>query len=372
MKACRVRMGAFPKPKQKAAMTGVVTVAQLDGFDEIIDVRTPSEFREDHIPGAVNLPVLYDEERARVGTLYKQASAFEAKKVGAALISRNIADHLERRLMDRPREWRPLVYCWRGGKRSGAMAHILSEIGWRVARLEGGYKAYRRRVIEDLESLPSRFRFQVICGPTGSGKSRLLAALARAGAQVLDLEGLAAHRGSVLGSLPEEPQPSQKGFESRIWDSLRRFDPVRPVFVEGESKKIGSLRVPEALIGRMWATGSCIRLELPAALRLALLKEEYRHFLAQPERLMDKLECLRALHGEAQITAWRGLAAAGRWDELVLGLLEKHYDPSYARSMARNYPQLEAGPLLRPDDITEAAYDRLAQDLLAGYRTCQS
>lgn len=353
-------------------MTGVVTVAQLTGFDEIIDVRTPTEFREDHIPGAVNLPVLSDEERARVGTLYKQVSPFEARKVGAVLISRNIADHIEQRLMDRPRDWRPLVYCWRGGKRSGAMSHILSEIGWKVARLEGGYKAYRRRVIEELATLPARFQFHVICGPTGSGKSRLLAALARRGAQVLDLERLAAHRGSVLGSLPDAPQPSQKWFESQVWHALSGFDPARPVFVEGESKKIGNLRVPEALIQRMWASGLCIRLQLDAAQRLALLKEEYRHFLERPELLLSRLEALTALHGGVQIAAWRALAGAGRWDELVLDLLEKHYDPSYARSMARNYPQLEAGPVLHPRDISEAAYDALAAGLVAENRMSSS
>lgn len=345
-------------------MTGVVTVAQLEGFDEIIDVRTPSEFREDHIPGAVNLPVLSDEERAHVGTLYKQASPFEAKKAGAALISRNIAAHLEERLMDRPREWRPLIYCWRGGKRSGAMAHILSEIGWKVARLEGGYKAYRRHVIESLEVLPARFRFFVICGPTGSGKSRLLAALARLGAQVLDLEALAAHRGSVLGALPETPQPGQKWFESQVWHALRHFDPALPVFVEGESRKVGNLRVPEALIQRMWTTAVCVRLEVETVHRVALLKEEYRHFLERPDTLMEKLDCLRELHGAARIGDWRALAAAGRWDELVAGLLEQHYDPSYRRSMTRNYPQLDQGPLLRLTDVGEAAYEAAARKLL--------
>ncbi|MEO1765898.1 tRNA 2-selenouridine(34) synthase MnmH [Thiobacter aerophilum] len=345
-------------------MTGVVTVAQLTGFDEIIDVRTPTEFREDHIPGAVNLPVLYDEERARVGTLYKQVSPFEARKVGAALISRNIAHHIEHHLMDRPRDWRPLVYCWRGGKRSGALSHILSEIGWKVSRLEGGYKAYRRRVIEELATLPARFHFHIVCGPTGSGKSRLLAALARRGAQVLDLEALAAHRGSVLGSLPDAPQPSQKWFESQVWHALGHFDPARPVFVEGESKKIGNLRVPEALIQRMWTTGLCIRLHVDAQQRVALLKEEYRHFLEQPATLLSRLDALTALHGAERIQLWRDLATAGRWDELVRDLLEKHYDPSYTRSMARHYPQLESGPLLELRDTSQAAYDLLANELM--------
>jgi tRNA 2-selenouridine synthase len=345
-------------------MTGVVTVAQVDSFDEIIDVRTPSEYREDHVPGAINLPVLSDEERARVGTLYKQVSPFEARKLGAALVSRNIADHLERTLKDRPREWRPLVYCWRGGKRSGAMAHILAEIGWKVARLEGGYKAYRRQVIADLEVLPERFRFRVVCGPTGSGKSRLLAALARAGAQVLDLEALAAHRGSVLGSLPGASQPSQKRFESAVWEKLRRFDPLRPVFVEGESRKIGALRVPDALIRRMREHGECVRLTAQPSVRVALLLEEYEHFLATPALLMEKLEHLRPLHGGETIANWRRLAEAGRWQEFVFELLARHYDPSYARSMAQHYPQLGEGDELTVEAPDEATFDALARRLL--------
>ncbi|MHB8166355.1 MAG: tRNA 2-selenouridine(34) synthase MnmH, partial [Sulfuricella sp.] len=225
-----------------------LTLAQLARFDDIIDVRSPSEFRDDHIPGAVNFPVLNDEERARVGTIYKQTSAFDAKKIGAALVARNIAGHVEQHFSDQPKNWRPLVYCWRGGSRSGAMTHILNQIGWRAQQLKGGYKAYRTMVLATLQTLPGRFRYRVICGPTGSGKSRLLTALDELGAQVLDLEGLAAHRGSILGSLPDADQPSQKLFESRLWEALQKFDPDHPVYVEAESKKIGNIRAPDALL----------------------------------------------------------------------------------------------------------------------------
>jgi tRNA 2-selenouridine synthase len=346
-------------------MTGVANVAQLDEFDEIIDVRTPSEFKEDHVPGAVNLPVLDGEERARVGTIYKQVSSFDAKKIGAALVSRNIARHIEDYFIHKPKHWRPLVYCWRGGKRSGSMAHILSEIGWKVARLEGGYKAYRKRVIDDLATLPLQFQFHVVCGPTGSGKSRFLQALERCGAQVLDLEQLAAHRGSVLGNLPDEAQPAQKMFESSIWHRLRHFDASRPVYVEGESKKIGLLRVPDALIHHMWESGLCVRLKLDSIQRVKLLQEEYRHFVEDPAALMQKIECLKGLHSQNQLDAWRTLAETGRWDEFVLDMLERHYDPTYARSMLRHYPQLEQGPLLHPDDISDGAYETLARRLLS-------
>ena len=245
-------------------------VREIDLFDEVIDVRSPAEFAEDHVPRARNHPVLDDAERAEVGTLYKQVSPFESKKRGAALVSRNIARHLEETFRSRDRGWRPLVYCWRGGKRSGAMTHVLREVGWQAAQLEGGYKAYRREVVAQLESLPRRFRYVVLCGETGSGKSRLLEALGALDAQVLDLEQFAAHRGSVLGNLPATPQPAQKMFETRLWDALRALDPAAPVFVEAESKKIGQIQVPDALLETM-RSGHCIRIEAPLEARVQFL-----------------------------------------------------------------------------------------------------
>ena len=344
-------------------MTAVATVAQLDQFDEIIDVRTPPEFQEDHLPDAVNFPVLSAEERERVGILYKQVSSFEAKKVGAVLIARNIAQHIENYFSAKPKNWRPLIYCWRGGKRSGAMAHILSEIGWKVARLEGGYKAYRRRVIEDLTQLPQRFKFHVVCGPTGSGKSRFLQALAAAGGQVLDLEQLAAHRGSVLGSLPGAPQPAQKMFDSRIWRLLRHFDPTRPVYVEAESKKVGQLRVPDMLIEQMWQ-GHCVLIEVASAQRVQLLKEEYAHFIADPQSLLEKVTCLKELHSKDRLAHWNTLAHAGHWDEFVLDMLVSHYDPAYHRSTRKHYPQLEQATVIQATDISLAGFTALAHQFL--------
>ncbi len=319
----------------------LVTVAQLAEFDEIIDTRSESEFAEDHIPGAINCPVLNDAERARVGTIYKQVSAFDAKKLGAALVSRNIASHLDATFAQRPRTWRPLVYCWRGGSRSAALTHVLQQVGWRAARLDGGYKTYRRAVIDDLEVLPQRYDWRVICGLTGSGKSRLLRALAQQGAQVLDLEALAAHRGSVLGNLPDEPQPAQKMFESLVWSALRGFDRAQPVFVEAESKKIGNLRVPQTLIAAMWDS-ACVRLETSIELRVEMLKRRIRHFVADAAALGTQLDCLAAHYGQAQIAAWKALAANGAWDALVRELLEMHYDPAYTRSTLKHYPRPRA------------------------------
>jgi tRNA 2-selenouridine synthase len=341
-----------------------LTLAQLSRFDDIIDVRSPSEFREDHISGAMNFPVLSDEERARVGTIYKQVSAFDAKKIGAALVARNIADHIEHHFPDKPKNWHPLVYCWRGGSRSGAMTHILNQIGWRAQQLKGGYKAYRTMVLATLQTLPGRFRYRVICGPTGSGKSRLLAALEELGAQVLDLEGLAAHRGSILGNLPDADQPPQKLFESRLWEALQKFDPDHPVYVEAESKKIGNIRAPDALLEEMWQHGQCVRVEMAQEQRIALLKEEYVHFLENPEALCHKLEHLTGIHGKGIIQKWQELSAGRAWDELVGELLVKHYDPAYNRSTAKHYAQFGEAFILRPADISMEGYREAAKRAL--------
>ena len=343
-----------------------VTVAQLTGFDEIIDVRSESEFADDHIPGAINCPVLNDAERVAVGTIYKQVSSFDAKKVGAALVSDNIARHLRDRFHDKPRGWKPLVSCWRGGGRSGALAHVLTQIGWRTARLDGGYKAYRRVVIADLATLPAQFNWHVVCGMTGAGKSRLLAALNETGAQVLDLEALAAHRGSVLGNLPDAPQPPQKLFDSQVWHALRGFDPARPVFVESESKKVGKLRVPEALIAAMWA-GKPLILNATTPVRVALLKEDYAHFLQNPALLSAQLDCLTDLHGRDVIAHWHALVRDQRWDELTEALLVRHYDPSYTRAINKHYPTLASAPVVTATDTRASTYAQLAKIAL---KTC--
>jgi tRNA 2-selenouridine synthase len=349
-----------PAPRRKE---GVVTVNELGEYDEIVDARSPAEFAEDHLPGAVNLPVLDNQERACIGTLHKQVSAFEAKKQGAALVSRNIAGHLEAYFADKPRGYRPLVYCWRGGSRSGAFTTILRAVGWSAAQLEGGYKAFRRHVVEQLELLPRQFRFRVVCGPTGVGKSRFLRALEACGAQVLDLEEMAAHMGSVLGAYPDRPQPTQKYFETLIWDALRKFDPAGPVFVESESKKIGKLHTPEVLLQEMRGS-PCINLTADIPVRVALLKEEYAHFLADHQALGRQLDCLIPLQGKECIETWKTQGEAGQWDELVADLLVRHYDPAYTRSLGRNYLKAPHSPTYTLCDHRPEAFLSLAQEVL--------
>ena len=311
-------------------------LARLAEFDTLIDARSPAEFALDRLPGAENWPTLDDAQRARVGTEYKQVSAFDAQKCGAALAARNIADHIEREVMGKPKGWAPLVYCWRGGKRSGSLGFVLSQIGFRVHVLEGGYQAYRRAVVAALEELPAQLQYRVVCGSTGSGKSRLLHVLRAQGAQVLDLEALANHRGSVLGLVPGSPQPGQKQFESRVWDALRRFDPLRPVFVESESKKIGDLRVPLRLIDCM-RKSPCIRLDLALDARVALLLEDYDFFVTDTAAFCERLDALRATRGNDVVNAWQEAAHADRTPQVVRELLVQHYDPIYAQSMKRNF-----------------------------------
>ena len=341
-----------------------VEIASLDDFAEIIDVRSPAEFLDDHIPGAISAPVLSNDERATIGTLHKQASPFDAKKAGAALVSRNIAGHLETLFAGRGRDWRPLVYCWRGGKRSGAMAHVLREIGWHAAALEGGYKAYRSHVLAQLAELPQRFAFRVVCGETGSAKSRLLEALAAEGAQVLDLEQLASHKGSLLGGLPGKPQPAQRMFESMVWDRLRHFDAAQPVFVESESKKVGQLQVPDALINAMRAA-DCVHIEAGLDARVQFLIGDYAHFLQDAASLKERLACLVELHGREVISRWNTAIEAGDWAALVADLLQNHYDPAYRKSMPKNYLRYDAALALRPKDLTPAGIRLAAKSLLA-------
>lgn len=337
-------------------------LSQLDQFDEIIDVRTPAEFAEDHIPGAINCPVLSDEERVTVGTLYIQVSPFEARKVGAALIAKNIAHHLQTRFHSHPKSWRPLVYCWRGGQRSGAMSIILAQVGWAAHKLEGGYKAYRRDVLDKLEALPQSLTFKVVCGSTGSGKSRLLTALADTGHQVLDLEMLAKHRGSVLGRLPEQAQPSQKFFDSELLQALQNFDPVRPVYVEAESSKIGLITLPPALITAMHAS-PCLLVEAPLATRVAGLLEDYRHYTENPETFIEHLKPLYRFHGAKQLEHWSTLIRSGEFAKMVAELLTLHYDPSYFRATSRNYPNLDKAQRVPLEDLSEDTLKEIAKGL---------
>jgi tRNA 2-selenouridine synthase len=336
-------------------------LARRGEFDTVIDARSPSEFSEDHLPDAINAPVLDDAQRERIGTLYRQ-SPFDARRLGAAIVARNIGDLIDRLFADRDRTWRPLVYCWRGGNRSGSLATVLSRIGWHTTVLEGGYRAFRRHVLAELETLPSRLEFVVVAGRTGSAKSRLLERLQLLGEQVLDLEALACHRGSVLGGLPDSPQPGQKRFETTVWHALRSFDPARKVFVESESRKVGRCQVPGALMLAMRAS-RCVRIEADATARSRFLLDEYRHFRRDVPQLLAQIGLLAPLHGAKRIAEWKAMVETDRWDALVEQLLLVHYDPAYDRSMLRNFGSLDDAPTLRLDAFDDASLQRAAAAL---------
>ena len=331
-----------------------VDAAALAAFDDIIDVRSPSEFAEDHVPGAISLPVLTDAERAQVGTIYVQDSAFKARRLGAALVARNIARHLEERLFDRPANWRPLVYCWRGGQRSGAMATILGQVGWRTAVLNGGYRTYRRRVNARLYDEPCPLNLVLLDGGTGVGKTEVLTLLAGQGVQTLDLEGLAEHRGSLFGALPGRPQPHQKLFETRLLLAIDRLDPARPVVVEAESSRIGQCFIPPALWTRMLAAPR-IELSAPAPARARYLVRAYADIVADPAALAAVLDRLPRHLSKTDIEAWRGLAADGAFTVLAEALMAAHYDPAYRRASGK-----DARPRLGAFELADLGADDLA------------
>ena len=329
-------------------------------FDTIIDVRSPSEFLDDHMPNAINLPVLDDAQRASIGTIYKQINPFEAKRAGAALVAKNIALYLQTELAEKDRRWRPLIYCWRGGHRSGAMAKIFSDIGWHTKVIDGGYKAYRKTILDGLDQLPNQFQLILLSGPTGTAKTHILRAAAMMGAQVLDLEKLANHRGSLLGSEPGSSQPAQRLFESCLVNCLNSFDPSRPVYIEAESNKIGQVHIPSNL----WASmrkALRVTITAPLSARIAFLQRDYQHIIENNDTIMETLSGLRHRYSKDTFESWQNYIRDQNWDGFVTAVLNTHYDPSYARSAASR-PLTEI-LTLSATRLDEADIIRLANEL---------
>jgi tRNA 2-selenouridine synthase len=356
---------AAARPAATANPRNVALLADLPAFDTIIDARSPAEFALDHLPGAINCPVLDDEERRIVGTLYKQSSAFDARKLGAAMVARNIARHLDGPLfVERAKGWRPLVYCWRGGMRSGSFVTWLRLVGWDAQQLQGGYKTWRTHVIARIEELAPQLALRVLCGPTGSAKTRVLQALDRLDEQVLDLEALAAHRGSVLGALPHRAQPTQKAFETALATQLARFDLGRRIWVEAESRKIGRITVPEPLLARL-RNSPVVAIEATREARLAYLLRDYAWLGDDRQALADKLGLLHGLLPNELLARWQAWALAGDLPPLFDQLMERHYDPLYARSQHQNFERLGDARCEATDDLSPAGIEALARRLAA-------
>ncbi len=338
--------------------------ANFSEFTHIIDVRSPGEFADDHIPGAINLPVLTNEQRAEVGTLDKQVSPFHARRLGAHYATDNISRHLADSLSDMDKDFTPLVYCWRGGMRSNSFATIMRAIGWRARTIQGGYKAYRNHVITRLEELLATTELQLhaLSGLTGCGKTKILHALARNGHQVLDLEGLANHRGSLLGDDPTQPQPSQRLFETHLLETLERFDLSEPIWTEAESSKIGKIQCPPALWQKL-SQSITYQVKLPLANRAELLKTDYAHFMEDGESLCGILDHLRRLRGHAQVDRWHEQIRSADWKNFLQSILHDHYDLSYRKpGQTSNYP--EPSHTINIVNETQESIEQAAQELL--------
>lgn len=337
-------------------------MADRHQFDDLIDARTPAEFALDHIPGAINCPTLSNEQRVVVGTLYKQVGAFEARRVGGAMVAENLARHLREELADKPANWKPLVYCWRGGLRSGSMTHWLRLVGWDAQQLAGGYKSWRRHVIDLIAQQSPKLQLRVVLGATGSAKTRILQAMAAQGQQVLDLEGLACHKGSILGAVPGQAQPSQTAFETGIAQVFEKLDLTRPLFVEGESRKIGKLTVPEPLLQRMRAS-PCLEICATPQARLSYLLRDYAYLGDDRQALADKFLQLKEMHGKQIIEQWQAWALQGNLQALFASLMHDHYDPHYSKSQSKNFSGWAQRQGLLSDDLSDAGIVKLASEL---------
>ena len=304
-------------------------------FDTIIDVRSPLEYEEDHIIGSINCPVLNDQERIIVGTIYKKESTFKAKIIGSSLTARNIAKHIEEKFINQQGSWQPLVYCWRGGQRSKAFSIILSEVGWRTCQLEGGYKKYRNEVINFLNRIGSKLKIILISGKTGSAKTKILQNIKLQGGQILDLENLANHKGSLLGKIPGLKQPSQKLFESKLYHQIKQLDLRKNVYIEAESSKIGNIHIPKTIWAKMIVSPR-IEIEADLELRSSFLLKDYRYMCENPELIKPIIYGLKNRLSKKLINDWLELITKKLWLDLTKSFLENHYDPSYSSNTIKN------------------------------------
>lgn len=304
-------------------------------FDTIIDVRSPLEFAEDHIVGAINCPVLSDLERQKVGTIYKKESSFKAKIIGSSLTAKNIAFHIDNNFMEKKGSWQPLIYCWRGGQRSKAFSIVLSEVGWRTNQLKGGYKEYRNQVINFLDNIGPKLKITLISGKTGSAKTKILKSIENEGGQILDLEGLANHKGSLLGKIPDLIQPSQKFFESLIFNKIQKLNLKDKIYIEAESSKIGNIHIPKSIWKKMIKSP---RIEISAnvELRAKFLVSDYDYMCNDPTLINPIIKGLKNRLSKKLFDEWTNLIDRKKWFDLTKSFLENHYDPSYSSNTIKN------------------------------------
>ncbi len=309
-----------------------------DGFLEqsregvIIDVRTPSEFSSGHIPGAVNLPIFTDDERAEVGTLYVKEGKDKAVEKGLERVGPKLATFV--RQARQLSEGKPLfLYCWRGGMRSASMAWLFRTAGFKTYLLEGGYKAYRHS-FEQLLSAHS-WKLIVLGGPTGCGKTDILHHLQSTGQQVINLEGLACHKGSAFGSLGESKQPSTEQFGNELHNCMRKMNPQKPVWCEGESLNIGQVYIPNEFYALM-KSGLFIQFELKTGFRLKQILKDYGHFPAN-ELIVSFQKLEKRLGREATSNAIEHIMKNELEEAIAIAI--HYYDKGYESSILKQWPQ---------------------------------
>jgi len=319
-------------------------------FDEVIDVRSPTEFQQDRLPSAINLPVLNDQERHLIGTQYKNEGSYHARKKGSTIISQNISQLIEQHFQLKELGYKPLIYCWRGGQRSGSLAEVCRQIGWQTSVLKGGYKSYRKLVYDYLYTSRLPFKIILLSGHSGTAKTETLKLLSGMGTQVLNLEELANHKGSIFGGIGMN-QPSQKMFESQLAGQLVKFDTTKPVLIEAESQKIGRLFIPPSL----WQTmKKSKRIMMSATIedRSAYTVTTYQEIIQSTDGLVDLVERLSPYHSRKCLDNWIQLAKAGEYQELATQLMINHYDPRYGGDSYIDHIKM---PDLAPNTIKVAA-----------------
>lgn len=336
----------------------------------LIDVRSEGEFAESHIPGAVNIPIFNDEERAQVGTMYKQIGTEQARELGLRIASAKLPE-LIRSIEQASQGKEPVVYCWRGGMRSKSVAAVLDLMGLPVYRLEGGYRGYRERVKERIANFQLAARCVVIHGMTGVGKTELLKRLERDGEPVVDLEGLAAHKGSAFGSIGEAPR-NQRMFESLLLERLDELQGSSYIIIEAESKRIGRVNLPDFLL-RAKEQGLHILVNAPLPVRVQRTLDQYMadgpEFKEKLKGAMHAIE--KRLSHEDRSLGWEAIEH-NRFDELAEMLLVKYYDPRYRHSMEQydgEFITLDAADL---DVCKEAVKTAIRERVKTDWFTVQS
>ena len=330
----------------------------LQGSGPVLDLRAPSEFAQGHIPGAINLPLFSDAERAAVGTAYKQQGRRQAVSLGFELVGPRLAG-LGERLTEHSQaaQGAPLrLHCWRGGMRSQSVAWLAQQLDLPVLLLEGGYKSFRRWVLEQLEQ---PWPIHLLGGRTGSGKTDLLLALERLGVAIVDLEGLAHHRGSSFGSLGMPPQPSNEHYENRIVCSLRRHHGADQIWVEAESAQVGRCRIPAGLWRRM-QEAPLLEIRRPLEQRLRQLVAVYG--VQDPTALAEATQRIARRLGPQRTGAALEAIERCDWTEACRQMLD-YYDRCYDHELER-HAQAEGQRMLGSHELGDWDADTAAQRLL--------